>query len=69
VRVLQNRRHVFQRDFEMRGRLVDEVDGFVRQKSVGDVATGKIDRRDNRFVGDAARRGRARIFFQSAQKW
>ena len=40
-------------DAQARSRLVDEIDGFVRQEAVADVAVRQGRRRDDRSIGDA----------------
>ena len=46
------RRHGVDFHLELRGRLVDQVDGLVGEEAVGDVAVGQRRGRDERRVGD-----------------
>ena len=46
-------RHRIDLDAQTRGRLVDQVDGFIRQKAVADVAIRQRGRSDHGPVGDA----------------
>ena len=43
----------FDFDLQTRRRLVDQIDGFVGQKAVGDIAIRKFRRGDDGGVGDA----------------
>src|SRR5437899_750955 len=49
------------------GRFVDEIDGLVRQKSIGNVAVRKRRRRDDRRVFDANAMVNFVLLFQAAQ--
>ncbi len=53
LRLLHVRRGDVGPDAHARGRLVDQVDGLVRQVAIGDVAVGQLHRRLDGLVGDA----------------
>ena len=61
------RRHRIELDLQARGRFVDKVDRFVRQKPIADVAMRKDRRRDQRRVLDAHAVMHFVAFLQSAQ--
>ena len=60
-------RHAVDFDAQPRRGFIHQIDGFVRQKTVGDVAVRQNGRRDNSGVGDAHSMMHFVFFLQSAQ--
>ena len=52
---------------DARRRLVDQIDRFIRQKTVGDIAVRQLRRRDDRGIGDLNPVMDFIAFFQTAQ--
>ena len=67
ARLLEERRHVLERDAQAGSGLVHQVDDFVRQKAIGDIAAGQVDGGDDGVVGDMHAVEELVLFLDAAQ--